>query len=112
MRVLFLAICLIFAMVRNTLASPGYCQIEIINSMTENVSVRGVFDDGSRLSSFRVYGHEAPHYIDLYYHGHCHSGMHLTVEELHSPRHVLYDRWTRTGSTVRVVPYKKAAPKR
>lgn len=74
--------------------------------------MRGVFDDGSRLSSFRVYGYEAPHYIDLYYHGHCHSGMHLTVEELHSPRHVLYDRWTRTGSTVRVVPYKKAAPKR
>ena len=80
--------------------------------MSEVVSVRGVFDDGSRLSSFRVYGFEAPHYIDLFYGGRCHSGMRLTVETVQAPRHILYEKWTRNGSTVRVVPYKKAAPKR
>lgn len=78
--------------------SPGYCEIEIVNNSWSDVRVTGTFDDGAYVD-FMVYAFEAPHYINLYYYGYCHSGMYLTLSTWSS---IIYDRWTPTSSTIRI----------
>lgn len=103
MRVVFLSICLVLAVIRSAPAAPGYCQIEIVNRSNHDVTVYGTFDDGSPLHAFRMYAGEPPHYIDLHYHAYCHSGMHLRIERIQSPHHMMvYDAWTHVNSTVLV----------
>ncbi|MGH7660989.1 MAG: hypothetical protein ACRENA_08785 [Vulcanimicrobiaceae bacterium] len=109
MRVLLLSLCLVLAMAQSAPARPGYCEIELINSMNNDVSVHGTFDDGHPLTRFRMYAHETPHYISLHYSGYCHSGMRLTVESIQTPHNeVIYNAWTHKDATVRIVPYKKS----
>lgn len=87
-------------------ARAGYCQIEIINSMQNDMSVHVRFDDGHPLQPFKIYAHDAPHYISLHYNGYCHSGAHITMEAIHFPHnHVVYDAWTHADSTVHAVPH-------
>lgn len=83
--------------------TPGYCEIEIINSSYDNVTVYGRFDDGSRLSPFDIYSYEIPHYISLYYYGYCHSNMYLDIVTFNG--YHIYSGYTAVNSTVRVVPY-------
>jgi hypothetical protein len=84
------------------LTYPGYCEIEVINSSYHDLVVSGQFDDWSYLDTFRIYAGDAPHYIDLFYHGYCHSGMNLNVQTLDG--YYVYSQYTRTGETVRLVP--------
>lgn len=106
MRVVLFSIGLALMVMGNAPASPGYCQIEIINRSRQDVVAYGTFDDGSPLHSFRIYAGEAPHYIELYYHGRCHIGMHLRIEHMQSPHPIMmYDAWTHPGSTVQLVPH-------
>lgn len=87
-------------------AVAGHCEIAIVNTMHDDVIVHGTFDDGHPLAVFRIHSGDAPHYVSLYYSGYCHSGMHLTVEDIHPSHHrIIYNAWTRTGSTVRTVPH-------
>ena len=81
----------------------GYCEIEIINSSFNDVSVYGVFDDGVTMQPFNVYSFESPHYISLYYYGYCHSGMNLYINTFGGS--YVYSGYTPAGSTIRVVPY-------
>lgn len=81
----------------------GYCEIEVINSSFNNVTVYGVFDDGVALAPFDVYSFESPHYISLYYYGYCHEGMNLYIDTWSG--YNIYASYTYAGSTVRVVPY-------
>lgn len=83
--------------------APGYCEIEIINDSYDDVSVHGVFDDGSSID-FGIYRYEAPHYISLDYYGYCHPNMYL---EIYTPFYKIYSGFTRVNSTVRIVPYLK-----
>ena len=46
---------------------PGYCEIEVINSSYQNVSVYGTFEDNSQMMPFDVYSGDYPHYISLFY---------------------------------------------
>ncbi|STX52183.1 Uncharacterised protein [Legionella busanensis] len=85
--------------------APGFCEIEIINNSYDNVTVYGRFDDGSSLAPFNVYSFEAPHYIDLYYYGYCHRDMYLDIVTF-SGYHI-YSGYTRSETTVRIVPYLK-----
>ena len=80
----------------------GYCEIEIINNSYEDVSVYGIFDDGSTVGPFNIYSFEAPHYISLYYYGYCHSGMDLYIDSW-SGYH-LYAGYTPRRTTIRVIP--------
>jgi hypothetical protein len=82
---------------------PGYCQIEIINSSFDNVTVYGTFDDGTSMAPFNIYSYESPHYISLFYYNYCHRDMYLDIVTF-SGYHV-YSGYTRTESTVRIVPY-------
>lgn len=82
---------------------PGFCQIEIINSSFDNVTVYGTFDDGTPLIPFNVYSFESPHYISLYYYNYCHRNMYLDIVTF-SGYHI-YSSYTRTESTIRIVPY-------
>jgi hypothetical protein len=86
--------------------SPGYCEIEIINSSYDHVRVYGVFDDGATLTPFNVYSFGSPHYIDLYYYGYCHAGMNVWIDTFSGYR--VYDRYTFSNSTVRIVPYLRS----
>ena len=82
---------------------PGYCEIEVINSSFENVTVYGTFDDGSVMAPFNIYSYEAPHYISLYYYGYCHRDMYLDIIGYRGNH--IYSGYTPTESTVRIVPY-------
>ncbi|KTD53049.1 hypothetical protein Lqui_0004 [Legionella quinlivanii] len=88
---------------------PGYCEIEVINSSFDNVTVYGTFDDGTTLTPFDVYTFESPHYIDLFYYGYCHKTMYLDIVTF-SGYHI-YSGYTRVNSTVRIVPYLNKQPK-
>ena len=79
------------------------CEIEIVNRSYDDVTVFGVFDDGSPLAPFNIYSFEAPHYISLYYNGYCHDGMELDIDSF-SGAHI-YGNYVRVGSTIRIVPY-------
>lgn len=106
MRVALLSIFLVLAAIRSAPAAPGHCQVEIVNRSSHVVMVHGTFDDGSPLHPFRVYAGDAPHYIELHYHGYCHSGLHLKIESIQSPHHVqMYDAWTHVNSTVQLVSH-------
>ncbi|STX29543.1 Uncharacterised protein [Legionella beliardensis] len=85
--------------------TPGYCEIEIINNSYDNVTVYGRFDDGSSLTPFNVYSFEAPHYIDLHYYGYCHRDMYLDIVTFNG--YHIYSGYTRSETTVRIVPYLK-----
>lgn len=80
------------------LTTPGYCQIEIVNHSNYVIRVFGVFDDGEELRTFRMYPHEYPHYISLFYYGYCHYGMNLDIETLSGYR--IYSGYTRRYDTV------------
>lgn len=82
---------------------PGYCEIEIVNNSNYTVRVYGLFDDGQELTPFRIYPHEYPHYISLYYYGYCHYGMDLYVETLGGYR--VYSAYTRRYDTVYITSY-------
>ena len=82
---------------------PGYCEVEIINSSYDNVTVYGRFDDGSSLIPFNIYSFERPYYISLYYYNYCHRDMFLDIVTF-SGYHV-YSGYTNTESTIRIVPY-------
>ena len=84
---------------------PGYCQIEIINSSFDHVTVYGVFDDGLPLTPFNVTSFGSPHYISLYYYNYCHSDMYLDVVTF-SGYHI-YSGITRTNTSLRIIPYLK-----
>lgn len=84
---------------------PGFCEIEVINSSYDHVTVYGRFDDGSALKPFNIYSFENPHYIDLYYYGYCHRDMYLDIVTF-SGYHI-YSGYTRAETTVRIVPYLK-----
>lgn len=79
---------------------PGYCEIEIINDSHYTVRVTGVFSDGSELIPFRIYPHEYPHYIYLYYYGWCHYGMDIYIETLAGYR--VYSGYTRRYDTIHI----------
>lgn len=85
---------------------PGYCEIEIINNSCYNVRVYGVFDDGEVLRSFKVYAHEYPHYISLYYYGYCHYGMDIYIDTTRGYR--IYSGYTRLGETIYISSYMYA----
>jgi hypothetical protein len=87
----------------SNLKYPGYCEIEIINNSYTNIRVRGIFDDGEILRSFRIYSYEYPHYISLYYYGYCHYGMDIFIETLRGYR--IYSGYTTRGQTIYVEPY-------
>lgn len=82
---------------------PGYCEIEVINSSFDDVTVYGTFDDGSNLQPFTVYSFESPHYISLFYYSYCHRDMWLDIVT-YNGYHV-YSGFTRPDTTVRIVPY-------
>ncbi|MCP0913026.1 MULTISPECIES: hypothetical protein [Legionella] len=84
-------------------AAYSNCDITIINNSFDNVQVTGTFDDGSPLIPFSVYSFEAPHYISLYYYNYCHSGMYLTIRTFNG--HMIYNAYTPTNMTIRIVPY-------
>lgn len=86
---------------------PGYCEIEIINNSDTNVRVSGYFDDGERLKSFKVYAHEYPHYISLYYYGYCHYGMDLYIRTLSG--YTIYSGYTVRNQTIYITPYLMAS---
>lgn len=87
----------------NRVQWPGACEIEIINDSYEDVRVRGVFDDGTRLYPFYVYSFEEPHYISLFYHGYCHAGMDLYIEKLNG--YPIYSGYTQRQQTIRLFSY-------
>ena len=89
--------------VLNKSLMPNFCEIEIINSSWDNVTVYGQFDDGSALIPFNIYSYESPYYISTYYYGYCHSDMYLDIVTF-SGYHV-YTGYTRTESMIRIVPY-------
>lgn len=82
--------------------SPRYCEIELVNNSYDNVTVYGQFDDGSTLSPFNLYTGEYDS-ISLDYYGYCHRDMYLDIVTF-SGYHI-YSGYTRSGSTVRIVPY-------
>lgn len=82
---------------------PGYCEIEIINSSFDDVTVYGTFDDGSNMLPFNIYSFEGPHYISLFYYSYCHRDMWLDIVT-YNGYHV-YSGFTRPDTTVRIVPY-------
>lgn len=79
---------------------PGYCEIEIVNDSHYTVRVNGVFTDGYELEPFRIYPHEYPHYISLYYYGWCHYGMDIYIETLAGYR--VYSGYTRRYDTIHI----------
>ena len=81
----------------------GYCEIEVVNSSSEDVRVSGIFDDGVWLQPFNVYGFESPHYISLYYYGYCHAGMNLMVDTWSG--YPIFSGYVEGGSTLRILPY-------
>ena len=83
--------------------SPGYCEIELINSSYDNVTVSGVFDDGLSLATFSMYSFGMPQYIDMYYYGYCHAGMSLYIDTWSGYR--IFAGYAQTNTTIRVVPY-------
>lgn len=85
---------------------PGYCEIEIVNNSCYNVRVSGVFDDGEILRPFKVYAHEYPHYISLYYYGYCHYGMDIFIETTYGYR--IYADYTRRYETIYISSYMYA----
>ena len=105
MRVAILAVCFVLAAAGIAPAAPGYCQVEIVNRSHHDVLVDGAFDDGSRLPGFRMYSNETAHYIDLHYHGYCHSALRLEITSLQVPHRVIYEAWTHVNTTVHIVPY-------
>ncbi|HVA29122.1 MAG TPA: hypothetical protein VNF68_13150 [Candidatus Baltobacteraceae bacterium] len=102
LRVAIFSLCLAFVTASQVSASPGYCEIEIINDSHENVMVQVKFDDGS-LAHFVIYAREHPHYVSVFYHGYCHSNAHVTVTGPN--QHTLYSAWSHTGSTIRIIPH-------
>ena len=86
-----------------TMKSPGYCEIEIINRSFDNVTVSGMFDDGYSMLPFTVYSFGMPQYIDMYYYGYCHAGMSLFIDAWSGYR--VYAGYTQTNTTIHVVPY-------
>jgi hypothetical protein len=82
---------------------PGYCEVEIINSSYDNVTVTGRFDDGSPLIPFNIYSFERPYYISLFYYGYCHRDIFLDIVTFNG--YHVYTAYTPTESTVRIVPY-------
>ncbi len=82
---------------------PGYCQIEIVNNSHYTVRVFGIFDDDEELEPFRIYPHEYPHYISLYYYDYCHYGMNLYIETLGGYR--VYSGYTRRYDTIYISSY-------
>lgn len=82
---------------------PYGCEIEIINRSYDDVTIFGVFDDGSLLEPFNIYSFESPHYISLYYDGYCHAGMEIDIDTF-SGVHI-YGGYVRVGRTIRIVPY-------
>lgn len=86
------------------LTYPGYCQIEIINDSFSDVHVSGTYDDNAPVD-FYVYRYEAPHYINMFYYGYCHSSMYLTIQSVQWPYQTLYSNWTSVDSTVRLVSF-------
>jgi hypothetical protein len=82
---------------------PGFCEIELINSSFDNVSVYGRFDDGSSMIPFNIYSFEGPHYVSLFYYNYCHRDMYLDIITF-SGYHI-YSGYTSVDSTVRLVPY-------
>lgn len=88
------------------LTYPGYCQIELINQSSTNVRVIATYDTGY-VDDFNIYSYESPHYMNLYYHFYCHSGMYITIMNLFPPYNTIYSGWTNVNSTVvvRNFPY-------
>ena len=86
-----------------TITYPGYCDIEIINSSFENVTVYGTFDDGINMEPFNVYSFGGARYIPLYYYGYCHAGMNLYIESFSG--YPVYSGFAQTGGTIRILPY-------
>jgi hypothetical protein len=88
---------------------PGYCEIEIINNSYSDVTIYGTFDDGAPLSPFNVYRLGIPQYIDLFYYDpmkdkyRCHDDMYLDIVTYNG--YHIYSGYTRTGTTVELVPY-------
>lgn len=64
---------------KEKMSYPGYCQLEVLNTLPVAFYVNGQFDDGSYLPPFYVNPYEPPHYISLYYHGYCHQSMQLSI---------------------------------
>lgn len=83
-----------------SVASPGYCQIEIINGSNNRIRVYGSFDDGVPLVPFDIYPRDYPHYIDLYYYGYCHSMMNLYIDDGFG--YHLYGGYTEVGTSLYV----------
>lgn len=77
---------------------PGYCDIEVVNDGYDDIRVYGVFDDGTLMEPFNIYRFERPHYISLFYHGECHSGMRLDINTFGGWR--LVARRSYVGETV------------
>ena len=87
--------------VAKKLASPGSCEIEIINHSYDDVRVFGVYNDGVSLEPFNVYSYESPRYIPLYYNGYCHDGMDLYIDSFNGAH--LYSGYVRRYTTIRIV---------
>ena len=101
MRVAILSICLALAMAAPAPAYPGHCQIELVNDSHESITVHVTFDDGTPIV-FQMHSLDSPHYVDLFFHGYCHSRAHVTVSDW---KHILYHNYTNVQSTIRIVPY-------
>lgn len=105
-RFAFVSLCLalgFMAIFVGRASARQYCSIEIINTNKDTASVFVTFDDRSAVHIL-VHTHEAPHYVSLFYDGYCHSGAHVRVE-LRPSGHTVYDQWTNTDSTVRIIPF-------
>ena len=81
----------------------GVCEIEIINSSTQYVTVYGTFDDGSPLTPFGIMPDNVSRYISLFYNGYCHANMFLDI--LDSKGYHIYTAYTSPNKTIRIIPY-------
>lgn len=79
------------------------CNIRILNQSFDKLEIQGIFDDGSRLSSFVIYPYEPAHEINLFYYGYCHAGMDLYIDTIQGYR--VYGGYTRVNNTIRIVPH-------
>jgi hypothetical protein len=102
-RGIFLTLVLSLTLAHAAYAAPGHCQVEIINSSGHDVMVHGTFDDGQSLHAFKIFHGDAPHYIDLFYHGYCHHGARIMIDGVRWPLHDrIYDAWTHPGNTIHI----------
>jgi hypothetical protein len=81
----------------------GQCEIEIINSSTQYVTVYGTFEDGSPLTPFGAFPDNSSHFISLFYNGYCHPHMFLDILDVYGAH--IYTAYTAPNKTIRIVPY-------